>query len=396
VTPANAGRPGDLDDLDDLDDLLRGRRVALVHDWLTGMRGGEKVLESICRLLPSAELVTLVHVKGAVSETIEQRPIRTSLIQRLPRAARLYRQYLPLFPAAVEFLDFDDVDVIVSTSHCAAKAVIGRSRAVHLCYCHTPMRYVWDQFDAYFGPERVGAAGSAAARRVAAWLARWDRETSTRVSRFVANSHHVAGRIARYYNRAATVIPPPVDTSFFTPATGQRGEDAIDGSFLVVSALVPYKRVDLAIGAAAIAGVRLTIVGTGPDQARLRAMAGAGVEFLGALSGQDLRDAYRLARALVLPGEEDFGIAPIESLACGRPVIALGRGGACETIEHGVTGLLVADATAEGFAQAMRDIAEITFDAAALRMQALRFSTERFEGSFRDVLAETLMTATAW
>ncbi len=386
--PAGTGR------LDELDVLLRGRRVALVHDWLTGMRGGEKVLESICRLLPSAELVTLVHMKGVVSDTIEQRPIRTSLIQRLPRAARLYRQYLPLFPAAIELLDFDDVDVIVSTSHCAAKAVIGRSRAVHLCYCHTPMRYVWDQFDAYFGPARLGVVGSAAARRVAAWLARWDRETAKRVSRFVANSRHVAGRIGRYYNRPATVIYPPVETSFFTPGTPDERER--DKSFLVVSALVPYKRVDLAIEAAAIAGVRLKIVGTGPDEARLRGMAGPTVEFLGALSGDGLRDAYRRAEALVLPGEEDFGIAPIESLACGRPVIALGRGGACETIEPGVSGLLVAEATAARFADAMRDIAEITFDAAALRTQALRFSTERFEASFRDVLAETLMTAPAW
>jgi glycosyltransferase involved in cell wall biosynthesis len=371
--------------------LLAGRRVALVHDWLTGMRGGEKVLEAICRMLPSAELITLVHVPGAVSPAIERRPIRTSLIQRLPAAGRLYRQYLPLFPTAIELLDFDDVDLVISTSHCAAKSVIARSRAIHLCYCHTPMRYVWDQFDAYFGPQRVGAMGSAAARRLAAWLARWDRETARRVTRFVANSRHVAGRIARYYNRAATVVHPPVDTSFFTAS-----DEATDGSFLVVSALVPYKRVEIAIQAAAMAGARLKIVGTGPDEARLRAMAGPTVEFLGAQSGEALRTAYRQARALVLPGEEDFGIAPVESLACGRPVIALARGGACETIEPGAGGLLVEHASADAFAQAMREVAGRTFDRAALRARAEQFSTERFDASFRDVLAETLMTGTEW
>ena len=370
---------------------LEGRRVALVHDWLTGMRGGEKVLESICRLFPTTDLVTLVHVPGAVSPVIERRHIRTSLIQRLPYPARLYRHYLPLFPAAIELLDFDDVDLVISTSHCAAKAVIARRQAVHLCYCHTPMRYVWDQFDAYFGVERVGRWPSTAARRMAAWLARWDRDTARRVTRFVANSQHVAGRIARFYNRPATVLHAPVDTSFFTPGSAET-----DGSFLVVSALVPYKRVEIAIRAAAAVGVGLKIVGTGPDNARLRAMAGPTVEFLGSLSDEALRDAYRAARALVLPGEEDFGIAPIESLACGRPVIALGRGGACETIETGVTGLLVGEPRAEAFAQAMRDVASRTYEPAALRAQAERFSTGRFEASFREVLADTLMTDAEW
>jgi glycosyltransferase involved in cell wall biosynthesis len=197
------------------------------------------------------------------------------------------------------------------------------------------MRYVWDQFDAYFGAGRIGPIGSGAARHVAAWLARWDRETAKRVTRFVANSRQVEGRIARYYNSHATVVHAPVDTSFFTADSGTP-----DGSFLVVSALVPYKRVDIAIRAAALAGARLKIVGTGPDEARLRAMAGPTVEFLGAQSDEGLREAYRAAQALVLPGEEDFGIAPIESLACGRPVIALDRGGARETIESGVTGRL--------------------------------------------------------
>jgi len=368
-----------------------GLRVALVHDWLTGMRGGEKVLEALCRIFPAADLFTLVHVPGSVSPLIEQRRIRTSFIQHLPRAGRLYRQYLPLFPWAVEGLNLDAYDLVVSSSHCAAKSVIVPAGARHVCYCHTPMRYVWDQFDAYFGPERIGAAASAAARPVMSWLARWDRATAARVHRFVANSRHVAGRIARYYNRPATVLYAPVDTKFFSV-----GADTPEDWFLVVSALVPYKRIDIAVAAARRAGVRVKIVGTGPDEARLRAGASPHAEFLGAVDDATLRDLYRRAAALVLPGEEDFGIAPVEALACGTPVVALGRGGACETIEDGVTGRLVPEATADAFADAMRDVASRRFVRADLRARAEPFSAERFDAGFRAILQETLTANAAW
>jgi glycosyltransferase involved in cell wall biosynthesis len=359
------------------------------------MRGGERVLQSICGMFPDADLYTLVHVPGSVTPAIEQRRIHTSLIQRLPNAGRWYRHYLPLFPTAIELLDLDAADLIVSTSHCAAKSVVPAGRARHLCYCHTPMRYVWDQFDAYFGPERLGRWPSTAMRGVASWLARWDRQTAGRVHRYVANSAYVAGRIARYYNRRATVVHAPVDTVFFTPAADRHAPDP-SPYFLVVSALVPYKRVGLAIAAAEQAGARLKIIGTGPDEARLRATAGPGVEFLGAVSEEVLREAYRGATALVLPAEEDFGIAPLESQACGRPVVALGRGGACETVRHGVTGLLVDEPAADMFAEAMRGIAAQRFDAAVLRAHAERFSTDRFETAFREVLRDTMTTDTAW
>jgi glycosyltransferase involved in cell wall biosynthesis len=276
---------------------------------------------------------------------------------------------------------------VISTSHCAAKSVVPTGRALHVCYCHTPMRYVWDQFDAYFGRDRLGPLRNAVARRLARWLAQWDRQTAGRVDRFVANSTYVAGRIGRYYNRPATVVHPPVDTGFFT--IGQPGPAG--SSFLVVSALVPYKRIEVAIRAAMTIGARLRIVGTGPDEPRLRAAAGPGIEFLGALSDDALREAYRSAQALVLPAEEDFGIAPVESLACGRPVVALGRGGARETIEPGVTGLLVEEPNVEAFASAMRAVGRLTFDPLRLRAHAERFSVERFERSFRAVLQETLM-----
>ncbi len=368
----------------------RGWRVALVHDWLTGMRGGEKVLDVLCRIFPDATLHTLVHRRGSVAPAIEHRPVRTSFVQRLPRATRAYRHYLPLFPTAVECFDLDDADLVVSTSHCAAKSVVPTGRALHVCYCHSPMRYAWDQFESYFGPERLGRAGSAAARVVMAWLARWDRATAGRVDQYVANSRFVAGRIDRYYNRRATVLYPPVDTQFFTP-----GRVAPRPNFLVVSALVPYKRVDIAIGAADRLGVPLHVVGTGPDEARLRAMAGPHVTFLGSLSAEALREEYRQAQATLLPAEEDFGIAPVESLACGRPVVAFGRGGATESIVSGQTGWLVDRQDAGAFAEAMRAVQQAGFEPAALAESASRFSIPRFEQGFRDLLTEAVMAGRA-
>jgi glycosyltransferase involved in cell wall biosynthesis len=362
-----------------------GRRVVLVHDWLTGMRGGEKVLESLCRLFPTADLLTLVHVRGSVSSLVEARRVRTSFVQRLPRPARLYRHYLPLFPAAIEGFDLDDADLVVSTSHCAAKAVVPNGRATHVCYCHSPMRYAWDQFESYFGPDRLGRLGSAAARPVLAWLARWDRATAGRVTHFVANSQFVAGRIGRYYNRKASVLHPPVDTRFFTP-----GNSSPQPYFLVVSALVPYKRIDVAVRAATRLGVHLKVVGTGPDLNRLRAQAGSHTTFLGAVDGTALRDLYRHAIGLVLPAEEDFGIAPVEAMACGRPVVAFGRGGATETVIPGLTGHLVDTQSDEAFADTMAHVQRTTWDCRALVDHAAQFSIEQFEQGLRRMLTHAL------
>ena len=362
-----------------------GLRVVLVHDWLTGMRGGEKVLESICRLFPKADLCTLVHVKGSVSPLIEARRIRTSMVQRLPNPARRYRSYLPLFPAAIEWFDLDDADLVISTSHCAAKSVVVTGRARHVCYCHSPMRYAWDQFDAYFGVERLGRVGNAAARLAMAPIARWDRATAHRVHHYVANSRHVAARIARYYNRESTVLHPPVDTSFFTPDGAPPSS-----TFLVVSALVPYKRLDVAIDAASRIGAPLTVVGDGPDKSRLRARASANVQFLGSVDDNTLRDLYRRARAVILPGEEDFGIVPVEAMACGRPAIALSRGGTLDTVVHGRTGLLVDELSVGAFADAMAAFERTAFDPAAIRAHAERFDTARFEQAFAGLVADAL------
>ena len=347
-------------------------KLALVHDWLTGMRGGEKALEVVCERFPDAELFTLVHIRGAVSPVIERRRIHTSFVQHLPGAQRFYRNYLPLFPTAIEGFSFDRFDRVLSLSHCVAKSVVVPGGVPHLDYCFTPMRYAWDQFDAYFGPERLGTLGSAAMRPVMRHLARWDKETAGRADRYVAISHYVAGRIHRYYERVASVVYPPVDTDFYRP----------DGSTpepfaLIVSALVPYKRIETAIDACDRARVPLKIAGDGPERRTLEAYARGRAEFLGRVSDDDLRALYRRASVVLLAGEEDFGIVPLEGMACGRPVVALGRGGALETVVPG-TGVLVDDMSADAFADAVAEAMSTRFDAGAIRAHAEQFGRERF------------------
>ena len=364
-------------------------RTALIHDWLTGMRGGEKVLEVLCDLHPEADLFTLLHRPGSVSATIERHPIHTSFIQRLPRAATAYRNYLPLFPLAIEQFDLTGFDLVISASHCAAKAVVPPPGARHLCYCFSPMRYAWDQFDAYFGPARVGWWKSRLVYGpILRHLARWDASTADRVHRFVAISDHVAGRIRRYYNRDAAVVYPPVDTGFFTPAP--LGQAPIGDHVLIVSALVPYKRIDLAVDACTRMGLRLRIVGEGPERADLEARAGASVEFLGPLTNEQIRDEYRMARAVLLPGEEDFGIAPVEAQSCGRPVVALGRGGALETVTDGETGVHVPDATVEALVAALERMARLSWDEGHIRASAERFSMARHREGLMRVTGETM------
>jgi glycosyltransferase involved in cell wall biosynthesis len=370
-------------------------KVALVHDWLTGMRGGEKVLDVLCELFPGADLFTLVHRRGSVSPSIEGRRVTTSFVQRLPLAETRYRLYLPLFPFAIEQFSFDGYDLVVSSSHCAAKAVVVPGRTRHIAYCHSPMRYAWDQFEEYFGAARVGPRMSRwVYRPLLARLARWDAATAPRVHRFVANSRHVAGRIQRYYNRASTVVYPPVDTHFFHPSPAVAPAALSAAPALVVSALVPYKRVDRAIEACALAGIPLRIAGEGPDRERLQRQAEAtqagSVTFLGRVSDEVLRDEYRAARVAILPGEEDFGIAPLEAQACGRPVVALARGGALETVKNGQTGLLFPEPTAASLAETLRVASTWRFDSTRIREHAEAFSREAHAAQLRTVIDDTM------
>jgi glycosyltransferase involved in cell wall biosynthesis len=355
-------------------------RVALVHDWLTGMRGGERCLEVFCELFPQAPLFTLLHVPGSVSPVIERRRIVTSFVQRLPAAASRYRYYLPLFPAAVRGFDLSGFDLVISLSHCVAKAVRVRPGTLHLSYCFSPMRYVWDLYDDYVGAH-AGLATRLAMPLVAPALRRWDRHTDG-VDGFVAISHHIADRIRRVYGRTADVIHPPVDVARF------RISSALDDYYLVVSALVPYKRVDLAVAAAGRLGRPLLVVGSGPEEARLRALAGPSVRFLGWRPDAEVAELYARCRAVLFPSVEDYGIVPLEAAAAGRPTIALGRGGALETMVgldappgEAPTAVLFAEQTVEALAAAMRrfETEERRFDPAALRAHATRFDRPLFK-----------------
>ena len=359
-----------------------GPRVALVHDWLTGMRGGERCLEVFCELFPEAPLYTLLHVPGSVSPVIEGRRIVTSFLQRLPGAATRYRHYLPLFPLAVRGLSLDGYDLVISLSHCVAKAVRVRPGALHLCYCFTPMRYVWDLEADY--ANNGGWLARVALPPMATALRRWDRRTDG-VADFAAISRHIAERIRRVYGREAEVIHPPVDLARFRIA------DALDDYYLVVSALVPYKRVDLAVAAAGRLGRRLLVVGQGPEEPRLRAMAGPGVQFLGWRPDAEVAALYARCRAVLFPSVEDYGIVPLEAAAAGRPTIALARGGALETMvglgagDGAPTAVFFAEQTVDALTAAIRtfEAAAHRFDPPALRARAAGFDRPIFARRIR-------------
>ena len=358
-------------------DARQEPRVALVHDWLTGMRGGEKCLEVLCRRWPHATLHTLLHRPGAVVEAIERLPRRTSPLHWLPGIHKYYRYLLPLMPLAVGALRPSRCDLVVSFSHCVAKGVRVPSGVPHVCYCFTPMRYAWHMRAAYF------SGGGLKARLVGhllRWLRDWDRRTAAGVSHFIAISRTVRQRIADCYARPSDVIYPPVDTDFYCPDGGRR-----EDYYLVVSAFAPYKRLDLALEACSRMKKRLVVIGTGQDEARLRVAAGPNAEFLGWQPDAVIRDHLRRCRALLFPGEEDFGIVPVEAMACGTPVIAYGRGGATETVlppnsGHEPTGLWFAEQNTACLTAALEEFERHAGDfvPAAARRQALRFNPHRF------------------
>lgn len=374
---------------------LAGARVALVHDWLTGMRGGEKVLEAIAALFPEAPIYTLIHVPGSVSEALEAHPIHTSFLQRAPAVSRFYRHYLPLFPAAVEDFDFGAYDLILSTSHAVAKGAIPPPGAYHVCYCHTPMRYAWDQEHTYF-PRRRGLVARLRQLILTA-LRAWDAAAVPRVDVFLANSRFVAERIARYYGREAEVLPPPVDVNAFGSEAGDSGAGESERYALVVTALAPYKRVDLAIGACEQLGLALRIVGTGPEQKRLERLAGPHTRFLGRVDGDTLRRLYRGAEVFVQPGVEDFGIASVEALASGTPVVAVGRGGILDIVRDGEHGVLYPPAPGAGpevektaLIAAIDKSRQIGFNALKLQSRARSFSGRRFTERLLSILTQRL------
>jgi glycosyltransferase involved in cell wall biosynthesis len=350
-------------------------RVALVHDWLTGQRGGEKVLEVLAEIFPAAPIYALFHFPGSQVDGLEAREIRTSFIQRLPFLKKKYRLYLPLFPLAAELFDLADYDLIVSSSHCVAKGIIPGPDSLHLSYVHSPVRYAWNQYSAYFSPRDLSFFSRLAVPGVIHRLRIWDVASSARVDQFIANSANVARRIKKYYRRDADVIHPPADTDFFTLPEAELSRSY----FLIVSALVPYKKIGLAVEVFNRTGEPLKIVGTGPEFRKLAKRAKPNVEFLGQVPAGRLRELYRGALALLMPGEEDFGISAVEAQACGAPVIAYGRGGVLESVIPGETGIFFSEPSPAGLSRALDNFRGMKFNSSVLRSNAMRFSRSLFK-----------------
>lgn len=350
----------------------------MVHDWLVHPGGAESVLKSFLRLFPDAPVFTAVYDPDApLEEMLKGREVRSSFLQNFPGVRRYYRTLLPLMPTAFRNLDLSDFDLVLSSSHAFSKAVRVDDAATHVCYCHTPPRYLWDLYDEY-NPGILGALRGPVLR----WLRKVDRESSGDVDHFIANSRNVAERIRGSYFRDADIVYPPVDVDRFRPAAGT----AVEDYFVAGGRLVPYKRVDVAVRAAALGSFPLRVFGEGPERRRLEALAGPTVEFLGRVDDDRLPGLFAHSRALLFPGEEDFGILPVEAQAAGRPVIALNRGGARETVRSGVTGLLYDDDSPRGLADAVGRFGRAEWEVGPCLQNATRFRRERFEASIVDVL----------
>ena len=361
-------------------------RIAIVHDWLDTWRGGENVLAEMIAVYPDADVFALVDfLPDGLRTRLRGKRVRTSFLQHIPLARHFFRFLLPLFPRAIESLDVSPYDIVISSSHAVAKGARTAPRQLHICYCYTPMRYAWDMREHYLAASRHGRGlRGAVVRRVLDHLQSWDRAASARVNRFIAISGYIRDRIRRCYDRDAAIIHPPVDVEFFVPP-GTPSSEKPRSYYLAASRWVPYKRIDLIVEAfAALADRRLVVVGDGPDARRVRAAAGTNVEFVGDVSRERLRDLLQGARAFLFAAEEDFGILPVEAAACGTPVIALGRGGALETVRAidspGPTGVFFTEQSANAIAEAVRRFENQAdaIDATDCRANALRFSGAQF------------------
>ncbi|MCB1308441.1 MAG: glycosyltransferase [Leptospiraceae bacterium] len=366
-------------------------KVAVVHDWLTGMRGGEVVLEAILRLVPNADLFTLMYNPGTVSDLIANRKIHTSFIDRLPFKSKRYRHYLPLFPLAIEQFDFHGYDLIISSSHCVARGVIPPPGVKHLSYFHSPMRYVWDMYAEYF--PRRGLLNRTVIPFFAHYLRMWDVSTRDRVDQYTCNSAFVAERIRLYYGKQARVIPPPCLDK--VPDRIPAAPDERENFYLIVSAFVPYKRIDLAVEAfRGLPDRRLVVVGDGPEAGRLRKLAPENVSFPGRVSRNEILRLYSRARGLLFPGVEDFGIVPVEAQSYGCPVIAFGRGGSLETVVDGRTGVFFKAQTVDAIQDAVLRNEEIRYRASDFRLSVARFTSDNFKKAMRTEIQKIMSTQT--
>lgn len=359
-------------------------KVVLVHDWLTGMRGGEKVLEKICEIYSDAPLYTMIHISGCVSSAIESRPIYKSLLQYIPCGIKFYRHFLPIMPLLAKGINLKKYDMIISTSHCVAKNIKPSKSGMHICYCHTPMRYIWDMFDDYFSPKK-SLPVYLLMQFLRPCLRYIDVLTSKNVTYFIANSKTTAERIRKYYNREAEVIYPPVDTGYYTVSNIEREE-----FYLIVSSLVPYKKVELAVNAFNANGKKLKIIGFGPELKYLKRIAKSNIEFLKKVSNDEIRDNYRRCKALIFPGKEDFGIVPVEAMACGAPVITYGEGGATETVIDGKTGVYFMHQTVDYLNEAINRFEAMKFDEKIIRNHSEKFSEKIFPEKIKNFIEDKI------
>jgi glycosyltransferase involved in cell wall biosynthesis len=363
---------------------MTGPRVALVHDYLNQYGGAERVLEELHRIFPDAPVFTSIYWPEQMTPAIRAMDVRTSFMQRLPGVLRRHQQYLALYPFAFASFDLSGYDLVISNCSAFCKGVRKRPDARHICYCLTPMRWVWNR-DAYLAREQIPGALRLALPPLLRWQRAWDLATNKRVDRFVAISRAVAERIKRHYRRDATIVHPPVDCAE-PPPSGR-----VADYYLVLSRLIPYKRIDLAIDACTRLGRPLKIAGsTGRAEPSLRARAGPGVEFLGRVSEEERRRLMAGCRAFLFPGEEDFGITPVEANASGRPAIAYAAGGALDTVVDGETGVLFHDQGVEALAGAIERSERIAWDPAAIRAHAMQFDTSVFRRRFPALVEETL------
>jgi len=357
-------------------------KVAIVHEWLTTMGGSEKVILELKKLFPEAPIYTLVYNRRKLGKYFDKYLIITSNLQKNPLAHIKHQLFFKYMPRAFENFDLSDFDLVISSSSAFAKGVITSPNSVHICYCHTPPRYLWDLTHEYL--KEYNLIIRRYLERNFHYLRIWDTIAANRVDYFVANSNYVANRIKKFYKRDCKVIYPPVDTEYFTPAKDKNIEDY----YLIVSRLVPYKRVDLAVEAFNQLSKRLVIVGDGPEYKKLKSIAKSNIEFLGYQPDKTVRDLYQRCKALIFPGVEDFGIVPVEVQACGRPVIALKKGGAVETVEEGKTGVFFEKQDVESLKEAVykfeQDIER--FDKDYIRSHAEKFSAERFRMEFKDFI----------
>jgi glycosyltransferase involved in cell wall biosynthesis len=347
-------------------------KVAIIHYWLVGMRGGEKVIEALCEMYPQADIFTHVYVPEMVSDTIRRHRVIPTFINALPRAATMYKTYLPLMPLALEQLDLRGYDLVISSESGPAKGVIAPSDTVHVCYCHTPMRYIWNMYHDY--RSSAGWVARLMMPPLTHYLRMWDVTSAARVDSFVANSATVARRIHRYYGASSVVIHPPVDTGAFSPAPPSELGDY----YLMAGELVSYKRPDLAVRAFNEMKLKLVVIGGGDMLAEIRRLAGPTVTVLGPQAFEVLKQHYARCRALIFPGEEDFGMVPVEAMASGRPVVAFGKGGATETVAKDVSGVFFAEQSVEAISLAVRSLTNIEIDPKKIAAHAAQFGRDQF------------------